>query len=80
MSPGWQSSASQMASNVEKRIADIFPFFILDKLTFDTPTFSDNSLSEILRSAITLSNLSIICPIFVPPYSVSSDCVCNVMP
>ena len=80
MSPGWQSSASQMASNVEKRIADIFPFFILDKLTFDTPTFSDNSLSEILRSAITLSNLSIICPIFFPPYSVSSYCLCKEMP
>jgi|GEM_PF-3341657 len=80
ISPGWQSNASHIASSVEKRMAEIFPFFIFERLTFDTPTFSDSSFSDILRSAITLSNLSIICPISYPPYSVSSACVCKVMP
>ena len=48
---------------VENLMADILPFFIFERLTFDTPTFSDNSFSEILRSAITLSSRKIICPI-----------------
>ena len=52
-----------MASKVEKRIAEILPFFIFERFTFDTPTFSESSFSDILRSAITLSNLKIICPI-----------------
>lgn len=79
MSPGWQSSASHIASSVENLIADILPFFIFERLTFDTPTFSDSSLSEIFLSAITLSSLNIICPIF-PPYRVSSDWIWRVLP
>ena len=38
--------------------------FIFDKLTLETPTFSDNSFKLILRSAMTLSNLKIILPIY----------------
>ena len=64
MSPGWQSNASQIASSVENLIAEILPFFIFERLTFDTPTFSDSSLSDIFLSAMTLSSLKMICPIF----------------
>lgn len=45
-----------MASKVEKRIAEILPVFIFDKLTLLTPTFSDNSFKLIFRSAMTRSN------------------------
>ena len=37
----------------------------LDKLTLVTPTFSESSFKEILRSAITLSSLKIIFPILI---------------
>lgn len=65
ISPGWQSSASHIASSVENLIALILPFFILERLTFDTPTLSDSSFSEIFLSAMTLSSLSMICPISI---------------
>ena len=54
MSPGWQSKAWQMAFRVLKRTALIFPVLILERLTLETPTRSDNSLSDIFLSAITL--------------------------
>ena len=63
MSPGWQSNASQIPHNVEKRIAFTWPFFSFDKLTFETPVFSASSFKDIFLSAITLSNLKIISPI-----------------
>ena len=62
MSPGWQESALQMASSVEKRIALILPVFILERLTLDTPTFSDRSFRLILRSAMTRSRRRMIFP------------------
>ena len=80
ISPGWQSNTSQIASNVEKRIALILPVLILDKFTLDTPTFSDNSFKLIFRSAMTLSNHKIIFPILPPSYRVSSDSCCNTAP
>ena len=59
-SPGWQSSALQMADRVENRIADTFPVLIFDKFTFETPTFSLSSLRLIFRSAMTRSSRNII--------------------
>ena len=79
ISPGWQSSTSHMASRVENLIALTLPVFNFDRFTFATPTFSLNSFSEIFLSAITLSSLKIIA-ISSPPYSVSSDSVCNITP
>ena len=60
MSPGWQSRTSHIASSVENRIALTFPVFIFDKLTLAIPILSDNSFSEIFRSAIILSRRKII--------------------
>lgn len=47
-------------------MALICPFFILEKFTFATPTFFDNSFRLIFRSAITRSSLKTICPIVRP--------------
>ena len=41
MSPGWQSSALQIASSVESRIAFALPFFKMEMLAIVMPTFSD---------------------------------------
>ena len=41
-------------------MALIFPVFIFDKFTLATPTFSDNSFSDIFLSAITRSNRNMI--------------------
>ena len=60
MSPGWQSRALQIPFSVENLIAAIFPVLMLDRLTFDIPTFSASWFSWILRSAMTLSRRSII--------------------
>ena len=79
ISPGWQFSASQIATSVEKRMALIFPVFILDKLTFATPTFSESSFKLILRSAITRSRRRMIFPI-PAPQSVSSASCCKFSP
>ncbi|CDM16721.1 protein of unknown function [Listeria monocytogenes R479a] len=40
------------------------PVFILDKFTFATPTSWDNWFKDILRSAITRSNLNTIAIVF----------------
>ena len=55
-----------MALRVEKRTALIFHVFIFERFTFDIPTRSANSLSDIFRSAITLSKRKIIA-IFLSP-------------
>ena len=55
-----------MALRVEKRTALILPVFIFERFTFDIPTRSANSLSDIFRSAITLSKRKIIA-IFLSP-------------
>ena len=60
MSPGWQSSTSQMASRVEKRMALIFPVLILDRLTLEMPTCSARWLREIFLSAMTRSRRKMI--------------------
>ena len=65
-SPGVQSSASQIPARVEKRIALILLFLIFDRLTFDMPTFSASSFSDICRSAIMTSSFKMIFPIFAP--------------
>ena len=62
---------------VEKRMALIWPFFILDKFTLATPTLADNSFRLIFLSAMTRSNRKMMCPISPPPYRVSSDSFCN---
>ena len=79
MSPGWQSSASHMASSVEKRIALTLPVFIFDRFTFAMPARSDSSFKDIFRSAMTLSSLSII---GIPhhPHKVSSESRCSSVP
>ena len=45
MSPGWQSSALQIASNVVKRTAFALPVFKIERLASVSPTFSDNFCS-----------------------------------
>ena len=72
ISPGWQSSASQIASRVEKRIAEIFPVLSFDRLTLVIPTFSESSLSDIFLSAMTLSSLNIIFPITIKSHHLVS--------
>lgn len=59
ISPGWQSSALQIASNVEKRIAFALPFFKIDKFAIVMPTFSVNSVTLIFRFASITSILII---------------------
>ena len=60
ISPGLQSSALQMASNVSKRTPFALPVFKIDRFTMVIPTFSDNSVSDILRFASITSRLIII--------------------
>lgn len=62
ISPGWQFNTSQIAASVEKRMALMCPFFIFERLTFATPTFSDNSFKLIFLSAITRSSRNMMCP------------------
>src|SRR6188472_4239850 len=51
MSPGWQSNALQIASRVEKRIALALPFFNTERFGSVMPTFSESSVTLILRFA-----------------------------
>lgn len=60
ISPGEQSSALQMASNVEKRIAFALPVLRIERLARVIPTLSDNSLSDILRLASITSKFTLI--------------------
>src|ERR1700752_2644688 len=60
MSPGWQESASQMASSVEKRIARALPVLRIDRLASVIPTRSASSVSVIRRSWSISSSLTAI--------------------
>jgi hypothetical protein len=60
MSPGWQSSDSQIDSRVESRIAFALPFFKMEMLAIVMPTFSDNSVTLIFRFANMTSMLMMI--------------------
>jgi len=51
ISPGWQSSALQIASSVEKRTAFALPFFRIEMFAMVMPTFSVSSVTLILRFA-----------------------------
>ena len=57
MSDGWHSKASQIASNVENRIALAFPFFKIDRLAMVIPTLFDSSVKLIFRFASMTSKL-----------------------
>lgn len=60
ISPVWQSSARQMASSVEKRIARTLPVLSFERLTTDISMRSDSSCNDILRRASITSKLVII--------------------
>src|SRR5678816_4159289 len=59
MSPGWQSSALQIAARVENRIALAFPFFRMERFAIVMPTFSESSVTLIFRRASITSRLTI---------------------
>src|SRR5262245_17301477 len=59
MSAGWQSSALQIASRVEKRIAFALPFFRMERFAIVMPTLSESSVTLILRLASITSILTI---------------------
>ncbi len=59
-SPGWQSSALQIASNVESRIAFALPFFKTEILAIVIPTLSVSSVTLIFRFANMTSMLMMI--------------------
>ncbi|SEQ81021.1 hypothetical protein SAMN04488097_3087 [Epilithonimonas lactis] len=60
ISAGWQSKASQIASNVENRTAFAFPVFKMERLDSVRSTFSDSSFNDIFRLAIITSRFTII--------------------
>src|SRR5262245_55139911 len=60
MSPGWQSSARQMPSRVEKRMALALPFFRMERLAIVMPTRSASSVTLIFRLASITSMLTIV--------------------
>ena len=66
ISLGWQLSASQIDSSVDRRIAFAFPFFNIDILAMVIPTFSDSSVTLILRLASITSIVITIAILFRP--------------
>jgi hypothetical protein len=60
MSPGWHSSALQIASRVESRIALALPFFKMEMLAIVMPTRSASSVTLIFRLANMTSMLMMI--------------------
>jgi len=58
ISPGWQSSVSQIASSVEKRMALALPVLRMDRFCGVMSTASARSFSRILRCARTTSRLT----------------------
>src|SRR5687767_13674556 len=60
MSPGWQESASQIPSSVEKRIARALPVLRIERLASVMPTRSASSVSVIRRSWSRSSSLTAI--------------------
>jgi hypothetical protein len=67
-SPGWHSSALQIASSVESRIAFAFPFFKIEMLAIVMPTLSASSVTLIFRFANMTSMLMMMAMLaFVTP-------------
>src|SRR5882672_1463984 len=60
MSPGWQESAWQIVSSVEKRIARALPVLRIERLASVIPTRSARSVSVIRRSWSRSSSLTAI--------------------
>jgi hypothetical protein len=60
ISPGWHSSALQIASRVDRRIAFALPFFKTEIFAIVMPTFSASSLTLIFRFANMTSMLMMI--------------------
>jgi hypothetical protein len=60
ISPGWHSSALQIASRVDSRIAFALPFFKTEILAIVMPTFSESSVTLIFRFANMTSMLMMI--------------------
>src|SRR6476659_1597712 len=60
ISPGWHSSALQIASRVDSRIAFALPFFKTEILAIVIPTFSASSVTLIFLLANMTSMLMII--------------------
>ena len=60
ISPGWHSSALQIASRVDSRIAFALPFFKTEMLAIVMPTFSASSVTLIFRFANMTSMLIMI--------------------
>ena len=60
ISPGWHSSALQVASRVDSRIAFTLPFFKREMLAIVMPTFSESSVTLIFRFANMTSMLMMI--------------------
>ncbi len=60
ISPGWHSSAAQIASSVDKRTARALPFFKIEMLAMVMPTRSVSSVTLILRFASMTSMLIVI--------------------
>jgi len=64
ISPGWQSNALQIASNVENRIAFALPFLSMERLAIVIPTFSVSSVTLIFRFA-SITSIFIIIAIYL---------------
>lgn len=64
ISPGWQSSALQIASRVEKRIAFARPFFNIERFANVIPTLSESSVTLIFRFA-SMTSMFIVIAIIV---------------
>jgi hypothetical protein len=60
ISPGWHSSALQIASRVDSRTAFALPFFKMEMLAIVMPTFSASSVTLIFRFANITSMLIMI--------------------
>jgi hypothetical protein len=60
ISPGWHSSALQIASSVDSRIAFALPFFKMEILAIVMPTLSESSVTLIFRFANMTSMLMMI--------------------
>lgn len=71
-SPGWQSSALQMASSVDSRTALALPFFKMDKFAIVMPTRSESSVTLIFLFASITSILMIIAIAFTPYQTIKS--------
>jgi hypothetical protein len=64
MSPGWHSSALQIASRVDSRIAFALPFFKMEMFAIVMPTLSASSVTLIFRFANMTSMLIMMAMLF----------------